>query len=175
MNKVLKIFLWILAIIAILAIVAFITWKAWGEKKLSEIWDNITFSKPVPQGLDLQGATLADLQNIITTGQSKTITLTLGMDIQNKNNFSIPFSAKIKSSYNGTPIADTDTISGTIPKNDTYHGSAPVTITLSGAQLQILIQKAQGKKVAIDYTIDLSLFGIPLSWFGYTITDKYEI
>lgn len=175
MNKGLRILLWILFIIAALAVIGFILWKVWLEKKFTQIWDNITFSKPVPESLDLQGVTLADLQNIALTGQPKTITLSLGMDIENKNNFSIPFTAKIKSSYQGTTLAETDTISGTVPANGTHHVSAPISITLSGAQIQILIEKLRGNKVPIDYAIDLSLYGIPLSWFGYTITDKYEL
>lgn len=173
--KALRIFLWILAGIAALGLVGFIVWKAWGEEKAKEIWNNITFGKPVPQSLDLQGVTLADVQNSLINGQSKTIVLTLGMDIENKNNFSIPFSAKIRSSYGGNVIAETATMSGTVPANGTFHASAPITITLSGAQTQILIQKIQGKKVPIDYSIDLSLFGIPINWFIGPITNTYEL
>ena len=175
MSKGLKIFLWFLLIVAVIAIIGFILWKVWLERKFTQIWDNIIFSKPYPEGLDLQGLTLVDLQNIVATGQPKTITLSLGMDIENRNNFSIPFSTKIRSSYLGTPIAETNKISGTVPANGNFHVSAPITITLSGAQVQILIEKLQGKKVPIDYSIDLSLFGIPLNRFGYTITDKYEL
>ena len=175
MSTGLKIFWWIIFTLIALAILGFIIWKVWGEKYFTRIWDNITFSKPVPERLDLQGVTLADLQNILTSGQSKTITLALGMDITNKNNFAIPFSAKIKSYYQGALLAETDTVSGTVPANGVYHVSAPVSIVLSGAQIQILIAKIQGQKVDIDYTIELSLFGIPLNRFGYIFKDIYQL
>lgn len=170
MSTGLKIFLWIIAILAVLAIIGYFLVIPWAKKA----WDNITFSKPVPESLNLQGINTSDFQNIVASGGSKDIFLTLGMDIENKNNFSIPFSAKINSFYNGVPISETK-ISDTIPANGTLHVSAPVTITLSRAQIQMLAEKLQGKKVPVDYTIDLSVYGIPLNRFGYTIKDKYEI
>lgn len=177
MSKGLRIFLWIVGVIAALGLIGFIVWKAWGEEYAKKVWDNITFGKPVPESLDLQGVTLADLQAIaLGGGSSKTILLTLGMDIENKNNFDIPFSARFKSSYGGNPVAETAIISGTVPKNDTLHVSTPVTLTISGTQAQILIDKLQNKKPVIDYSItDLFVFHVPVSWFVGPITNTFQL
>lgn len=175
MNKGLKIFLIVLAVIAGLSLIAFITWQAWGKKKIQEIWDNIIFHPPVPTSIDLHGATLADLQKIALAGGSQNITVNLKMNIDNKNDFSIPFSFKIRSSYKGSPLAETPAISGTIPANGTLPVYSPVEITLSGAQVQMLIEKLKGNKVTIDYSIFLSLFGIPINWFIGPITNTYQI
>lgn len=126
------------------------------------MWDKISFSKPIPQGLDLNGITLADLANIALAGKSKTVTATITMNIKNDNSFSIPFSAKVKLLYQDTVIAETSSISGTIPANGTFPISDKVKIILNNAGGAILIEKLKGKPVQMDYSISLSLFGIPI-------------
>lgn len=161
MNKALKIFLWIIVVIIIVAAVGFF----WGKSS----WDKINFSKPAIQGLDLQGLTAADLVGIALTGQTKTVTVALGMAIQNENNFSVPFSnMKIKFFYGDTLIAETsDSFSQknfTLPANGTLAVNDTVNIILNNAGGQLLIEKIKGNNVQLNYTIGISVFGIPIGW-----------
>lgn len=154
MSKGWKIFLWVLLILVALAAIAFF----WGKSA----WDKLSFSRPVLQALNLNGLTATDLVNIALSGQSKTVTATVAMDVKNDNSFSIPFSVKIKLLYQDTIIAETSSISGTVPANGILRISDAVNIILNNAGGAILGEKVQGKPVQLDYTVSLRLFGIPV-------------
>lgn len=158
MSKGLKIFLWILAIIAVLAVLTFAVIIPWGKG----VWDKISFSKPTLQALDLKGLTLADLKSMALSGGSRDVTVTLGMDIKNDNNFSISFSTlKIKLYYKGTLIAETeDNAWHTLPANSVYPFSSIVSITLNGAGLQMILEKVATGKTSVDMKTDIRVYGI---------------
>lgn len=161
MSKGLKIFLWTVAIVIALSAFAII----WGKNA----WDKIAFSKPQLQALDLQGLTLNDLANIAFTGQSKTVTVTLGMAIKNDNNFSIPFSnMKVKLLYKDTLIAETSDAFAqqnfTVPANGNLAVADTVNVLFNNAGGQLLIEKTKGNHPQIDYSIDLKVFSIPIGW-----------
>lgn len=166
MSTVAKIFLWIA--IALVVLIGFASY--WGKG----VWDKITFSKPVPKSLSLNGLTLADLADIALTGKSKTVDVTVGMNIKNDNSFPIPFTLIVELSYKGTDIFQTDKISGTIPANSTYPVLAPAKITLSKAGAGFVSEKIRGGHPKIDYVLDLSLFGIHIpSSIVPSLTDSF--
>lgn len=158
MAKWLKIVLIVLVIFAVLGFTGFI----WAKN----VWNKITFGKPRLQGLNLNGLTPVDLANALFNSISKDITVTLAMDVKNDNNFSIPFSSlKVKLFYNDAVIAETsDMLSGkqSVAANATFTATDTVTVTLNDAGLNMLIEKAKGNKVKIDYKILVKVFGIPL-------------
>lgn len=156
MNKGLKIFLWILAIIIVLAVMGYFLSKT--------ILDNVIFSKPIPQGLDLKGLTLGDLANIALAGEQKTVTVTVGMNITNNNSFAIPFSnVKAQLYYKGVLIGETnDPDSHTIPASGSAQFTDTVNIILNNAGGNLLIEKLKGGKPQLDYVIGLRVFGIPI-------------
>lgn len=160
MSTGVKIFLWILAIIVVLAIITFAFIIPWGKG----VWDKISFSTPKLQALDLKGLTLADLKKLALSGGSKDVTLTLGMDIKNDNNFDISFSTlKVEIYYKGTLIAKTqDNAWHTIPKNSMYPFSSIVDITLNGAGLQMILEKVVSGKTSVDFKTDIRLYGFPV-------------
>lgn len=160
MSTGLKIFLWILAIIAFLALVVYVVIIPWGKG----VWDKISFSTPKLQTLDLKGLTLDDLKKLALSGGSKDVTVTLGMDIKNDNNFSIQFSTlKVEIYYKGTLIAKTeDNTWHTIPGNSIYPFSSIVNITLNGAGLQMILEKAITGKTSVDFKTDIRVYGIPV-------------
>lgn len=160
MSKGIKILLWVLAILAILALLIYFFAIPWFTK----IWDNITFSTPYPQDLNLNGLTLNDLANIAFTGQTKEVNARIGMDIKNENDFAIPFS-KVKATllYNDQVIAETsDNASHLVPANGTFAFSNVVNILLNNAGGQLLIDKLSGKTPVIDYVVNANVYGIPL-------------
>lgn len=158
MKKGLQILIWIVVIIAVIAVFAFF----WGKG----VWNKISFSVPRPEGLDLQGLTLADLANIALTGQTKTVTATLSMDIKNDNNFSIPFSnIRVRMIYNDVVIAETSDMlaqNKVVPANSVLTVSDKVNIILNNAGGNLLIEKIKGGHPRIDYVISVRVFGIPL-------------
>lgn len=160
MNTGLRIFLWILAIIAVLAIITFMFIIPWGKG----VWDKISFSAPKLQALDLKGLTIDDLKKLAISGGSKDITVTLGMDIKNDNNFSISFSTlKVELYYKGTLIAKTEDNSWhTLSANSVYPFSSVVNITLNGAGLQMMIEKLVKGKTSVDFKTDIRVYGIPV-------------
>lgn len=160
MSTGLKIFLWILAIIVVLAIVTVAVIIPWGKG----VWDKISFSTPKLQALDLKGLTLDDLKKLALSGGSKDVTVTLGMDIKNDNNFSISFSTlKVELYYKGTLIAKTaDNAWHTIPGNSIYPFSSIVNITLNGAGLEMIIEKLVKGKTSVDLKTDIRVYGFPV-------------
>lgn len=158
MSKGLKIVLLILAIVVVVGAFAF----SWGKSS----WEKIAFSQPKLQGLDLHGLTLQDFTNIAFTGQTKTVTATLGMVISNQNNFAIPFSRmKVTILYNDTLIAETSQAlsnNKTVPANGTLALSDNINIILNNAGGNLVVAKLSGKNPVVDYVINVSVFGIPL-------------
>lgn len=156
MNKGLKIFLWVLAALAGLALAGYFVAKS--------VIDNVDFSAPIPQGLDLKGITLSDLANIALAGGEKTVTVTVGMTITNNNSFAIPFSnVKAQLYYKGVLIGETnDPDSHKIPANGSVQLTDTVNIILNNAGGNLLIEKIKGGKPQLDYVIGLRVFGIPI-------------
>lgn len=168
MKKFWKIVGIILGILVILAVLGWIWWETYGKK----IWDNIIFQNFGFSGVDLKGLTLQDIPDILLKGEQRQIPVTMGMEILNKNKFSIPFCyLQAEFFYKGNPIAKTsDNLAKTcirIPAqgepNNPFPVSDPVTITLSRAGgAQLITDKLLGGKPEIDYEVSLSIFGIPV-------------
>lgn len=161
MSKGVKILLWILVILAALAVIAYFLVIPWAKKA----WDNITFSVPRVEAWDLKGLNLNDIADIAFTGKEKPVEIRLGMDVMNKNNFSIPFSnIKAQLFYNGIQIAETtDNASHTVPANGTLPLSNLVNVNLNTAGGQLLVDKlVLGKVPVIDYIISANVFGVPI-------------
>lgn len=157
MSKGVKIFLWVLfglVILAGLAIGAYF----WAKNA----WDKISFSAPKLKGVDFRSISLTDLANIVLAGGTKTIVATISMDIKNDNSFKIPFTVKAKLFYQEVLIAVTHSLSGVIPAKGTLTISDQVNIILNQAGAAILIEKIKGGTPKIDYSLSLSLFGIPI-------------
>lgn len=158
MSKAGKIILWVVIILVVLASFGFF----WGKSA----WEKISFSAPRLQAINFQGITLTDLANIALLSQTKTITVGLSMDINNQNNFSIPFSSmNVKLFYDNTLIAQTsDTLlnSQQVPANGTLKISDQVNVILNNAGAALLIEKIKGRAVTIIYEINMKVFGIPL-------------
>lgn len=164
MNKGLKIFLWILVIIVVLAVIGYLMAKS--------VLDNVTFSKPIPQGLDLKGLTLGDLVNVALANEQKTVSVTIGMNVTNSNSFAIPFSnVKVGLYYKGVLIAETnDPDSHTIPANGSLALTYTVNIILNDAGGQLLIEKIKGGNPQLDYKIGLRVFGMPVPGVNDSLT-----
>lgn len=160
MSLGIKILLWALGILAVLAIIVF----AFVIPRAKKIWENISFSLPTLQNLDLKGLNFQDLANIAFTGQEKQVDATLGMNIKNDNNFSIPFSnLGAKLFYQDQLIAETkDNASHTIPANGSLDISPVINILLNNAGANAVIDKLSGKNPVLDYVINGRVFGIPV-------------
>lgn len=160
MSRGVKILLWALAILSALAIIIFMI----VIPRFKQYWDNISFSIPTLQNLDLKGLNIQDLANIAFTGQEKQVDATLGMNIKNDNNFAIPFSnLGAKLFHQDQLIAETqDNTSHTIPANGSLDISQVVKILLNNAGGQALIDKLSGKSPVLDYVINGRVFGIPV-------------
>lgn len=155
-----KIILIIVIILAVLLAIGFF----WGKSA----WDKVNFSVPTLQALDLQGLTIQDLESIVLTGSAKEVKAGLSMSIKNDNNFAIPFGKlKAKLYYSGVLIAETSPALAsqvfTVLPNSSLSVSDTVTIVINGAAAkQMVIEKAKGGHPKIDYTVKVSVFGIPL-------------
>ena len=162
MSKGWKIFWWIFVIILIILIVIgifqYYKWKG--------IWEKIHFSKPIPTALNLQGLTLADILSAAFTGTQKDITATLAMSITNDSDTDITFNnMKVKLLYNGSLISETsETLANTnfvLKAHDTLQVSDTINIRLNTAG-DFLKEKVLGGHPSVDYTVDLSVYGIPV-------------
>lgn len=167
MKKWLKIVLIILAVLAVLALIGFIWVKS--------IFNKISFSKPKLQSLDLQGLTLTDFLNAAFAGQSRTVTVTLGIDIINNSGLSIPFSIySIKLLHNDVVIGESSTALSaqrfTLPANNYVSISDTITVSLNDAGGQLLIEKLKGGRPILEYKILFSVFGIPVPYKGDSFT-----
>lgn len=145
----------------------------WGKS----IWDNIKI-KPYFVSADLKGLNLQDVQDVLA-GQERTIDSVLGMEIKNDSDSNITFSGlKAKLYYQGTLLAETSDALADKKFTATAHNlNAPlnvtdsVTLRFNDKSVQLLADKVTaqltgGKKPEIDYTIELSIYGIPiLKWF----------
>lgn len=167
MKKFWKIVGIIIGILVILAVLGWIWWETYGKF----IWDKITFQNVSFSDADFKGLTLQDIPDILLKGEQRQITATLGLQIANENNFSIPFcylSAELF--YKGNPIAKTsDNLANTcfrIPAqgqpNNPYTISDPIAITLGVGGVQLITDKLLGGKPQIDYEVSLRVFGIPI-------------
>lgn len=167
MSKAWKIVLIVLLIIVVLAVIAFF----WAKS----IWDKISFGKPRIRGLDLQGLSLADLVNIAFAGASKTITANIELDIKNDSGTSIPFRIyKIRLVSNGTVISETSEQivqkKFSLPARGSVTIADTITFNINDVVGNILIEKAKGNSVQLEYQIVFSLFGIPVPYHGDTFT-----
>ena len=133
-----------------------------------DIWDKVTFT-PYFVKADLKGLNLQDVQALLA-GEERTIEAILGMEIKNESNSSITISGlKAKLYYLGTPLAETsDELAETKYVIEANNVNNPlqitdsVTIHLNKAGARLLADKIAGNKPRIDYTIDLSVLGIPI-------------
>lgn len=152
MSKGVKIFLIVVAVLVVLGAAGFTYGKS--------IWNNISFSAPK---INIQ-KTIADLQGFdLSQGQ---LPATLQMNVKNNNSFSIPFSSlNVKLYYNGNVISESSeslTQKMIVPANGNLTVSDTITIYLSKATENLIIQKALGNKVKIDYKVFARIFGIPI-------------
>lgn len=159
-----------LIFLAIVLPLGFIVWLILWAK---DIWDKIKFT-PYFVSADFKGLNLKDVQDILASGQTKQIDAVLGMEIINESNTPITFSGlKAKLYYKGILIAETSPVLAnqkfTAQANNV---NAPlqvtdsVTVTLSQATANLLAEKLTGTKPKIDYTIEISIYSIPvLKWF----------
>ena len=139
----------------------------WGK----DIWDKITFT-PYFVKADLKGLSMDDIQPLLN-GEERTIEAILGMEIKNDSNSSVTITGlKAKLFYKGTPLAETSEslaerkyVIEANNVNNPLQITDNVTIRLNKAGAQLLIDKFTGKKPRIDYTIDLSVLGIPVGKF----------
>lgn len=143
-----------------------------------DLWDKITF-KPYFISADFKGLNLSDAQALLQ-GEERTINAVLGMEIKNESNSSVTISGlRAKLFYKGIPLAQTsDTLAQTKYVIEANNVNNPlqitdnVTIRLNKAGAQLLTDKISGVKPRIDYTIDLSVLGIPigsfLRFFGFS-------
>lgn len=165
--KALKIIGIIIAVLAILAIIAYF----WGKS----VWEKITFGNPRVLGLDFNDLTLQDIANIALTGQPREINALVTMDINNQNNFPIPFSSlKVQLFYNGDLIAETSdafTQNQSLPANGTLYATDNVKILLSGTSAQMAQDKIKNGKITLQGRTIVKIFGIPLpkSFQTYTL------
>lgn len=159
MSKGMKIFLWILVILAAIAVISFF----WAKS----VFDKVNFSAPKLHSLYLQGLTLNDLLKIALEGSQKEVKVSLGMDISNANNFSIPFSnMNVKMYYAGSIIAETSPALQNqkfiLPANGSLSVTDNISIVLNAEGVKMLIEKIKGGQPKINYKIGLKVFGIPL-------------
>lgn len=155
-----KIILIIIIVLAVLLTIGFF----WGKS----VWSKVSFSAPKLQALDLQGLSLQDLEAIVFTDSTKEVKAGLSMSIKNDNNFAISF-GKLKAQlyYNGVLIAETSPALAsqvfTVLPNNSLAVTDTVTIVINGAATkQMVLEKAKGGHPKIDYTVKVSVFGIPL-------------
>lgn len=172
MSKGVKIALWSLATL----LVAGVTWGIWYGKK---IWNKLAFQDFSITGVNFHGLTLKDIPDIIKSGTSKNITITIGINIKNDNNFSIPFCyLNIKLLYKGVEIARTsDTLANTcysIPANGVLPISDTINIVLNNAGINMAVEKLTGGKAKIDYEVELNVLHVP-SLFIPTIRGNHEL
>ena len=162
MSKGWKIF-WVVLILLVIIGIAFGVMQYY---KWKGIWKKITFSKPIPTALDLKGLTLADLVNISFGGQERNISTTLEMLITNNSDTEITFNnLKIKLFYKGQIITETSDVlyntnyvlpaNGVVPIKDTIN----ISVNTAG---EFLKEKILGGHPIVDYTVDLSVNGIPI-------------
>lgn len=175
-----KTLLKIVLILLPLGLIIGLVW--WGKS----IWDSLHF-RPYFVSADLKGLKLSDIPDIVASGQEKTINAKLGMEIKNDSSTAIKFCyLKAILSYRGIEIARTSErfadACSSIPKkgqpNNPLYVEDDVTIKLNRGGLLLLTDKFLGNKPKIDYQIQLSIFGIPitriLSFFGYPIKNSFE-
>lgn len=158
MKKGWKIFWVVVVVLSAIGAIAFF----WGKG----VWDKITFDIPRLVGLNFNGLTAADIAAIAVAGGTKEVTATVQMDVSNQNNFPIPFSnLKVVLKYNGDTIAQTSNLLAAgqkVPANGTLSVQDTVSVILSGAGGQMLLEKLKGNKVTIEYSVQVRIFGIPL-------------
>ena len=147
-------------IMGIVAILGSLAWLA------TIIWDNLKFNIYF-KSVDLSGLTLADVEKILG-GETKVINTTLGADIENKNPFSISFSRlKVKMFYEEELIAETSekiaSTKYTIPAKGKLSIEDTADIILNPSSVNLIAQGLTNRKPSIDYTVDLRVWGIPLS------------
>lgn len=167
MKKFWKIAGWGLLVLGVLALSVWVWWEVKGKKW----WDKVTL-KNFNWSADLSGWNLQDIENIISSGESKQIPATIQVDVDNQNNFSLPFCyAKTRLYYKGNLLSSTsDTLAqkcflipGKRKSNTPYPLSLPLILTVDRAGTgQLLVDKALGQNPEIDAEIDLSILGIPL-------------
>ena len=150
----------------------------WGKS----IWDKLSF-KPYFISANLGGLSLTDIPDIVLSGQERTLNAKLGLEIKNDSSTAIKFcNLKAILSYKGIEIARTsDQLAqscSSIPANDVLKQEDDITIKLNRGGASLLTEKLLGKNPVINYEIDLSILGIPvskiLSLFGMTKKNSFE-
>ena len=162
MSKGWKIF-WIILIVLVLIGIGYSVHLYY---KWKDIWEKITFSKPIPTALDLQGLGLSDLLNLSLGKPIKNISAGLEMYITNDSDTEISFNnLRVTISYKGQIITQTsDTLYNTnyvLPAGGVEKVSDTININ-SNAAAEFLEEKILGGHPVVDYKVDLSVYGIPI-------------
>ena len=144
--------------------------------KWKDIWEKITFSKPIPTALDLKGLTLADLVNIGFGGPQKDISASLKMFITNDSTTEVTFNKlRVTLLYKGQIITQTsDKLYNTnyvLPAGGVEEVEDTINISVNTAA-DFLKEKVLGGHPVVDYTVDLSVNGIPIGKI-YPITGNF--
>lgn len=172
MKKGWKIF-WIILIILIIIGIIILAYKQY--QKWKGVWDNISFSKPIPTNLDLKGLTLQDfLTGTFLTGKPIDVDADLKMFVTNNSDTTVSFDKfRIKILYNGQLITETSeklyNDNFVLEKKDTNTGKpglAEVKDTINinvNKATDFLKQKALGNHPKLDYKVDINVNGIPVS------------
>ena len=141
---------------------------------MARTWKKINFKLSV-KNIDFGGITIQDIAAIALLGQTKDRKITLGADITNDNNFSIPFRIlKAKLLYEGTLIGETSEELAKqkfeVPANQTLSISDTVNVILSKDSVKLLTQGVSKQQPVIDYVIKIKLLKIP---FPFTIRKNF--
>ena len=167
MKKGWKIFWIILMIVILIGII----WGVTQYLKWKEIWDKIHFSKPIPKSLDLKGLNLSDLLNLSLGGTPKSVDATLEMFITNESETEIEFNnLKVELFYQGSILTETsDELYAKTYILPAKTSNSPGILTITdkvSIQLQqsaqFLREKILGGHPIVDYTVDLSVNGVPI-------------
>lgn len=162
---------WIIFWVTLLILIIIgLVWGISQYLKWKIIWDNITFSKPIPKGLDLKGLNLVDLLDL-SLGGTKNVDATLEMYITNNSDTEISFNnLKITLFYKGSIITETSEklykTNYILPaKTGNTPGVLPITDTISiqlKQSAEFLREKILGGHPIVDYKVDLSVNGVPI-------------
>lgn len=134
------------------------------------IWTKVKIT-PYFVSADFKGLNLQDVRAILASGEEREIDAVLGMEIRNDSNSAITFSGlKAKLSHNGVLIAETSEELAnqkfTAKANEVLQVTDSVKVKLNQAGAQLLLNKLAAQKSKIDYTLEFSVYGIPiLRWF----------
>lgn len=138
----------------------------WGNN----IWKKIKFGIPYIKKIDLKGRTPSDLINAFKSlagiGQYDLDIITLGFDIKNDSNTSIPISdIEIQLFYEGVEVGATSPNlkqKRTITKGGTAHIEDTPHIILNEQSGRLLTHIFTKQKPEIEFKVKLKMYGIPI-------------